>query len=338
MANTFYRYTKQRLQALRVFTPSVIEAVARFAETQQQTGASYQAFLNDMGAAKVIIHCPVHGAGVPVVDIPAQNKRQKGVLVVHIAMGNSLDENQLFQLATLAGINPAYRVIGFGNPSSDRYYVPEQNLNPVDLFLVAATKRSMPLVRAELDYLEQQGIKQYYQVGYSFGALKAVIETTYAKPGEVQGLLVIDPVSHPRRPLALLKDFTHTYKPLGKYVNAVDLDAYHAARGAAAKDRNFKKGLRRPVNIAYALLIARSNLIVLLQKAAAQQPRMRLGIAWGTASELASDEVMKRHTAVLSETTDMRPQTFRLEGLEHAFANDIYLYGAIVKQFLEADR
>lgn len=333
MSKDLYTITKHRLEALKVFNATVIEHVAQFAKTQDNY-SSYQDYFRAMGVEKVTVHRTADGSGVPVIDIPPRGAK-KGTLVVHIAMANSLDENQLYQLATLAGINPEYRIIGFGNPSSDRYYVKEQDLSWNKLLSIVFRKRPYALIAAELDYLAVHNIHHHYQIGYSFGALKAAIESSYIDSEYLRGLLLIDPSARPRSPMRLWKDFSRTYGPLGKYVNSAELELYHQARGAAAKDRTYKRAFLRPINIANALLVARSRVLAILQYVRRTHPTAKMAIAWGTASELGDDRYMRDSLEKINATLDAKPVVpIRLPDLEHAFANDVHIYAAIVRQFL----
>ncbi len=197
------------------------------------------------------------------------------------------------------------------------------------------TNNQRALVAAELDYLQSQGINKTYQVGFSYGALKAVLESEYLPTDSVEGVILIDPVAKPRSIFKLARDFAKTYGPLGKYVNQVGLKTYHEARGVAAKGRDHQRALWRPINIVIGLLLARVNIFKRLQKVLTHvQPQARATVAWGTASELGDDEYAQRSLAAFG-TGASAVQQIRLEGLEHAFANDVHLYAAVVGQRLQ---
>lgn len=326
LRNEQYLATAQRLRSYGVFSESVIEKVAVSAAAQS-VYRTYQEFFADMGVGEPLLYVSPRGAGVTVVDVPARTRKQAAVLVVHGPMGTPLDESQRYLIATLAINYPECRIIGFGNPSGDRFYYKEQSLTFWQRLTMLLTSNRRALVAAEMDYLQQQGIEKSYHVGFSYGALKSAIEVQYLPQGSVEGLIVIDPVAKPRSILRLIRDFKKTYGPLGKYVNQVGLETYHQARGEAARDRNHNRALLRPINITIAFLLSRIDIIDQLQRTLRQQPHASLTVAWGTVSELGDDVRTKEGLAVL-----MAAQAIRLEGLEHALANDVHLYVAIVDQ------
>ena len=285
-----------------------------------------------MGIGEVKLHTLENGDGVPVMDIAAKHTPEKGVIVVHTSMETPLDPNQLYQLATIAGTNPEYRVIGFGNPSGDRYYFKAQELSFLKRLRVALFKDMRPIIAPELDYLKQNGISEWYQIGYSYGALKATTESEYMERGSLKGLLLVDPVARPRNLIKLMRDFSKTYGPLGKYVNSTNLETYHKARGDAALNRNHNKALLRPINVTIAVALSRIAVLKRLKRVMTRQPQMKTMVAWGTASEIGDDAYMQKKLDALS--AHGRIERVCLEGLEHAFANDVHLHAAIIKQFL----
>ncbi len=336
--NAFYEKTHKRLKKYGVFSEETLEFVAR--NMQQQTEfATYQAFFKAVGAPlQPTLFMNDRGQGVPLVDIDAREKQQ-GVLVAYLPMGNSLDPNQLYQVATLAHAFPNYRVIAFGNPSGKQYAYREQNLSVKDWFQVAFTKSRRAAVSAELDYLHSQGIKHAYHVGYSFGALKALLAGQYAPTDSIRKLILVDPVAHSRGLVQLVGDFKRTFTPLGDYVNRTELQTFFEARKVAAKQAEHSNALFRPVNIAIALMLARADFISLLQEVLQRNTSLETAVAWGNKSELGNDAHMKASLHRLAyETASGRVRPIRLEGDTHAFANDLALYTAIVHDALMASQ
>lgn len=325
--------TAKRLATYGIFSDATLEAVASLAE-KQIAFTSYQDFFKSVHMPPVKMHVTKKGSGVPVVDIPARQK-EAGVLAVHLPMSNPLDENQLYHIATLASLLPAYRIIGFGNPSGALYNYPEQNLTFLRRLQVAFTKNARPLVEAELDYLQKQALPGAYHIGYSYGAAKALLFSTYAPQGSVQGVTFIDPVAHPRGLRQLIHDFKETFHALGAYVNRTNIPTYFEARNAAAKTKHHKDALRRQINIAIGFVMARLDFIPVLEKALARHTAMSVSVAWGTNSELGNDAHMKTTLHQLSHDLPGRVHALRLKDDEHALANDIHLYGAIVYESLE---
>lgn len=333
MSGSYYDYTKKRLAELHDFSSETLEWVAKRAQWQQ-SHKSYRDLFEAIGVPGVQTFVAENGDGVPYVDVPARKKPQAGVLVVHTTMGNPLDANQLYQIAVIADTNPAYRVVGFGNPSGKPFYVAEQSLSFAKWWKIAFTKDARPLFHAELAYLKKQGINDFVQIGYSYGALKAVLESQYTPKGSIKKLILIDPVSHPRNPIRLAKDFSRTYQPLGEYVNRVESATYHAARGDAAKIRDYFGTLIRPVNIAIGLLLARSSISKQLGITLGRNPGASAFVAWGSKSELTSHGDFGAELRNTLGPKASRLKTITLEGEKHAFANDLYVHAALIRDAL----
>ncbi len=326
-----YQQTEQRLRDYQLFSEATIKTVAEFA--QKQAGyATYQDFFKATGVPEVKLHTFTKSSAVPVVDIPAMSK-ERGVLVMHMPMGNSVDPSQLYQVATVAAVNPSHRVIAFGNPSGKPFSFREQNLTFKDRFNIAFTKNLKSLVAPELDYLQSKGITAAFHIGYSYGALKALIASDYSQPGQIKGLLLIDPVAHPRYPQQLLGDFSSTFKPMGEYVNRTHMQTYLDARQDAMKLVDYSKGLARRINVAIGLLLSRMDFIKKLDDVMKKYPKADVTVAWGGKSELGNDAHLKANLYNLSQEYPYI-HTMRLENDTHAFANDIHLYAAIVNTIL----
>lgn len=327
--------TRKRLEAYGLFDAKVVDSVARLADIQ---GAfeSYQALFKKVGVPlKPTLFITGKGRGVPLVDIDSREGVERGVLVVHLPMGNSLDPNQLYQVATLALAFPSHRIIAFGNPSGKPFAYTQENLSVRDWWRVAFTKKLRGAVSAELEYLSSQGIKNAYHVGYSYGALKALLTVYYGEPSRAKGLILLDPVAHPRYPQQLLKDFSSTFKPLGEYVNRTKLQTFLDARQDAVKFVRYSQGIVRPVNIAIGFMLARTDFISLLQQALEKYAHITAFVAWGAKSELGNDAHMKASLHTLAhDTAKGRVHALRLDNDSHAFANDLFLYVAILQKSL----
>lgn len=334
--NTLYDKTHQRLARYKLFTEKTLDFAADVAR-QQGEFSTYQAFLKAVDVPlQPTLFMTGSGRGVPLVDIAPRTSKETGVLVVHLPMGNSLDPNQLYQVATLALAFPAYRIIAFGNPSGKPYAYREQRLSAKDWWRVAFTNNRRAAVSAELEYLTSQNIKNAYHIGYSYGALKALLAAYYAPPEQTKGILLLDPVAHSRGSLQLLGDFNATFASLGDYVNRTELQTFFDARRDAVKLVQYTKGIVRPVNIAIGFMLARADFIPLLKRVLAKHSHVLAYVAWGSKSELGNDAHMKAslHNLV-HETAKGRVRSLRLDGDTHAFANDLHLYTAIVHDALE---
>ena len=334
MTASISEITRKRLEAYGLFDSGVVASVSKLAQTQDAF-ETYQMVLKKAGVPlQPTLFMTEKGRGIPLVDIDARDGEEAGVLVVHLPMGNSLDSNQLYQIATLALAFPTYRIIAFGNPSGKPFAYRQQNLSFIDWMRVAFTKKRRAVVTTELEYLHSQGITHAVHIGYSFGAMKALLTAYYAAPGEVQKLILVDPVAHSRYTKQLLEDFQSTFKPLGDYVNRTKLRTFFDARKDAEGVR-MTQGIIRPVNIAYGLMLSRLDFITTLKEILGKFPLLRVAVAWGGKSELGNDAHMKANLHTLNyETAKGRVQQLRLSPDTHAFANDVFLYVAIVKQAL----
>lgn len=323
--------TADRLAEYGLFSRSTIDVVASFAE-QQAAYLTYQDFFRAVGMTEVKFHTDKKGRGASYVDIPA-SKKEKGVIVWHLPMGNPLDPNQLYQAASIAGVLSEYRIIAFGNPSGKPYNFKAQNLNPKDRASIAFSSKRKVLVAAELDYLASQNITSMYQVGYSYGALKALIESLYAPKGSVEGIVTIEPVAHPRYAIQLLGDFTRSFVPLGKYVNRTELQTFFDARKDSANLVAYSAGLKRLINIAIGYMLSKVDFIPLLKQVMAHQPEARVTIAWASKSELGNDAHLSTVLdAMQKEGAPVSP--VRLTDDTHAVANDVHVTAAILLEAL----
>lgn len=333
-ATDIYTITANRLKTYKLFSDATIKAVAAFAR-KQATYATYEDFFKAVGITEPTLYVTKSGEGVPLIDIAAQ-KEQKGVLVLHLPMSNSLDPNQLYQVGTVAAVNPSYRVVAFGNPNVKPFAYRQQNLSFFNKVSIAFTHSLQPLVKAELDYLHSQNIEQPIHVGYSYGALKALIASYYTPKGKVKGVILVDPVAHARYPQQLVGNFISTIKPLGEYVNRTQVKTYLEARQEAARLVKGNRALLKPINLAIASMLARIDFIKFFEQVLEKQPQLSAVIAWGSKSELGNDAHM---TVNLDPEYRKNPRIkgMRLENDTHAFANDIYLYAALVHEALLKD-
>lgn len=331
---TLRSVTAERLKGYYAFSDAVVATIADFADTQAEYD-SYQAFFSSVGVStSTTLYVNERGNAVPVIDISPKADISKGTIVVHMPMANPLDPNQLYQIATIVGTNPGYRVIGFGNPSGKPYRFKEQNLTIVNRLRIATRRTLRPLVDAELSYLESQHITDATHVGYSYGAAKALIESGLQTKDSVKGLVVIELVSHPRALKQLASDFKSTLAPLGEYADRPGLETYLEARRNSIAGKEVQRGLIRPINLTIGFILARLDLLKMLKDFSAKNPTVPITIAWGSKSELVDDALTQTAVRDLKET-GASVQAIRLSGLHHALANDIHLHAAIIRQALE---
>lgn len=328
-----YDATARRLEEYGLFSDSTIKNIANFAK-EQQDFITYKEFFTSIGLDGPVLFVNEKGEGVPVVDIDARQKPEVGVIVIHLPMANPLDENQLYQVATIAATNPAFRVIAFGNPSGKPYSYKSQNRSLLKLIGIASLHNTRPLVSVELDYLQENGIRNAHHVGYSYGAHKALIVAQYLSDLDISSIILIDPVAHPRGIKQLIHDFKNTFHPMGKYVDRTEDKLFLEARRDAAKTKHHDGALRRPINIAIGFVMKRLDFTKTLNQVVTDHPSIRPYVAWGSKSELGNDAHMKVSLHQLTHDNPGRVRSFRLNGDAHALANDIHLHAAIVQEAL----
>lgn len=318
----------ERLKRYGIFsdeTLRVVEAVAK----KQATFTRYQDYFASLGMSEPTLYIGSKRRGVPVIDIASRENMPKGTIVVHLPMSNPLDENQLFHIATIASALPEYRIISFGNVSAKPYNYRAQNRTIFELYKIAFTNRREALVSAEIDYLHAQGIVSAHHVGYSYGAHKALIEAEYLGD-EAASLTLVDPVAHSRGIKQLIHDFRSTLAPMSKYVDRTNLPIYFDARRVTSETGHYKGALRRSMSVAVGILLARLDFIPYLKKVLTANKSTKLVVAWGTKSELGNDAYMKASVHQLANEYPGRVRGFGLKDDEHAMANDIHLYAALV--------
>lgn len=328
-ATSIGEQTRARLEGYGLFSDQTITTVVRCAE-KQASYKHYQDFFDDSGVGEPFTHYYKKRRGVQVVDVPARTKPEKGVIAMHLPMGNPLDTNQLYQVATIAMTNPGYRLVAFGNPCGKPYSFKAQRRSLKDYWAIAFGKDKRALVAGELDYLSSKGYGNIRHIGYSFGAHKALVASLYSPAHAVAGLVAVDPVAHARYAQQLLGDFRRTFEPMGAYVNRTGVQTYFEARQATAVVR-YNAGLARPINFAIGIMLSRLDLVPLLKSVIQQQSKARIALAWGSASELGNDAHL---TANMHNFVHGSPhvKSLRLEGDTHTFANDIHLHAAIIRE------
>lgn len=325
---------EDRLRGYEAFSSETIKVVGTLAK-ELASYTTYQELFDVAGIREAILYVTKEGSGVPVLDIPARKKRSAGVLVFHLPMGNPLDPNQLYNIASFARMLPGFRIIAFGNQSGKPYAFKQQNLTFRKRFKIAFTNDRRPLVEAEIDYLTSQKLTNTYHIGYSYGATKALILCEYAPQGLVSGLTCMEPVAHPRSILQLFYDFTRSALPLGKYVDRTELPTYLEARRDTARTKHHVGNLSQPLNFSIGLLLRRFDFIPALEKLVADKPTLQTTTVWGTKSELGNDSYVKSRLHNLAHAFPDRVHRIRLEDAKHAFANDVHLGAAVVYESLK---
>ena len=328
--------TAERLQSYYPFDQEVIDTVAEVAD-RQRTFSSYDNFFSSIGVGTPQQY--EYGGFEPtdIVDIRPKEHDPKSAMLIHLAMANPLDPNQLFQIGTIAAANPNTRIIAAGNPSGGNYKSGHLNWTQVD-----HVKRGhlWPTVAPLLRYAERNRIESADNVGYSYGVDRAIAAINHPSAFETENLVLIEPASAKRRLLGSLSlglAFLRSNGALGTYTKAPGLEIFDEARHdpESMKMIPYLRGLLYPTNRAIAKYIADGHFEPTLRSAIENEPWMATTVAWGTKSELGNDYRMEKLTIELEE--DYGPQRIRpirIKDARHALANDVHLQAAIVNQAL----
>lgn len=317
--------TQERLEAYG-FNPYVVDTVSEFADQISQHATYAETFaavgLGDVKTVNYDGYMPVS-----VVDIRPEEHDPKAAMFIHLAMANPLDPNQLYQIAAIAGTNPNTRIIAAGNPSGPGYNTGRLTHSQRK---AVAHGDLRPVVDPMVKYAEENGIEWANQVGYSFGADRAMTAAT-SDAYQVDKAVAIEPASVKGRNLLKLGlSFGATAKHLDHYVKASETPAFEAAREESVGAMAYNLGLARLSNIAIARCLSIRGFEQRTDDALEVHPTMEATIAWGTESELAVHGLMKPIVHRLQRSHGHRVNPVVIEGGKHALANDIHLQAAIV--------
>ncbi len=321
--------TRERLQEYYAFDTEVLDAVTPVADQQLATD-DYRSFVTQHvlgGASETELR------RARFLDIQPHEHDPKAALMIHLAMGQPLDPNNLYQIAAIAAANPNTRILTAPNPSGPAYAAPK---------FTAAERKAIaggdfkPVVTPLLRFAEDKRIESLNQYGYSFGAdlaMEAAANDVFETPRTV----VIEPASVVKRSLlGLGMAFASSNAALKDYV-AESGPAFKAARKESLGMLEFNAGLARLSNLAIARGLSHEGFELRATTALDENPSMKATIAWGSKSELANHDQLVGITDGLQYTYG--PERFHsivLADQKHALANDVFLQAAIVSQGLRA--
>lgn len=337
MAGGAYHNTGERLLGYYAFPEQVVEAVADVAATQ--VSMTYDAFMALHGVPEPQVVKLAGSKPIEVVDIiPKGDYEPARARVMHLAMGNSLDKNQLYQIATVFAADPTVRTIAFGNPSSPGHKAGVLSL-PQGIRVARGDLR--PLVDSRLRYLEDEGIIYSEQEGFSAGSLFALASTTFADRYDqgVTQITTIEPADVKDRGRLKAKamgslglDFVATGKPLADYVRASGIPAFSEARNdSAAGLVLYGAGLLRATNLAISRTLAGDRFTERAADALGSEQEARLDVIWGSESELAIDALMNTAMDDLRALYGSRVAATRIPNQRHNMVNDIHLQAALFR-------
>lgn len=332
MSNAF-QGTVERLNGYYDFNEAISTKVGAVAE--MQAGLSYEEYLAASGIAEPFIFNPDGGKPVRILDIrPSVDFDESKARVMHLAMGNDVDPNQIYQAATVFSADPDTRLIAVGNPAAPG--LGYGKLSFADSGLVAKGDLR-PVIDPVMKYVEREGITDVEHVGFSYGASRVPVAMKYAAHYEHQADgVAIDPADVKDRGfklkamLSLAADFGSTAGPLEDYVQASGIPAFLEARKHSPNLVMYSLGILRASNLAIASALAGDYYQKRATDALEAQPDRKLHTFWGSESELAIDGLLQQITTNLQDRFGERAPATRLIGQKHNMVNDIHLQAALV--------
>jgi hypothetical protein len=322
--------TAARLEQYNAFDQEVIGRVAAVADEQLRTN-DHRPFITNYVLGDTLTENDARNATI--LDIRPREHDPKAALMIHLAMGQPLDPNNLYQIATIAAVNPNIRIITKGNPSGIGYA--KQSLNR-EQREQASRGNFRPLTEPLMRFAEENGIESVDQYGYSFGADLAM--TAASKEAfDTPHVIVVEPASVVKRSLIGLGiAFGRSNASLQEYVDQSG-PAFASARTESLGLPGFGIALARLSNLAISRGLSQGGFELQTKVAMNAQPDMQTTITWGTDSELSlhspTSDIVR---ALRAQYGEDRVQAIQLEGQKHALANDVYLQAALVAQGLRA--
>jgi hypothetical protein len=208
-----------------------------------------------------------------------------------------------------------------------------------DCYRTAKAADLSATIEPTLEFLQSQEITQTDQIGYSFGADKALTAIGRSEDYDqsVATGVIVEPVTAVERGFfELSKTFGSTRQHQRDYIESCQSDPYMEFwdQDNVWKALAFAGGMLRVSNIAIAKALTRNKFNERATRALETQPDAHIEFAWGTESELAIDAPLSKETAALQAQYPDRVTTHRLEGMYHAGVDDIDLFAAMMLQGL----
>jgi hypothetical protein len=301
----------------------------------RQQAQSWQRFITEHQVPNLSVFEPSSGKPVQVFDMrPAMGHER--TVVYHGGMGDSLDSNVVAHLANVSiALNRAFpeaptRLISTSNPGrlGNRYgKLTREGMRQL------RDGDFRPTVEAALEYAQNQNIEARVDIGYSFGADKAVAAANYA---EIYGqntthAIVMEPSSLEEKSLiGLGSDFFRSGSKLNVYAEATGSQAYLEARLASGGLLTYSAGLLRKSNWAITNAIRDGGFEERVNHLMNTHPEVHLHLIWGEESELTNHGLMTQIANRFSETYSARLNTRSYTGLHHAHADDLRLHTATI--------
>lgn len=330
----------ERLQKFYSFNDDVLARVEEAASLQE--GVSFHEYAERLRLPDATWFEPRSGKHVEVLDI--RPKDYESTLSFHLPMGCVLDSNMLMHVGTLAQVESDKRIVAVSNPGQPGRG--SSKLSIRDSWRVSNDDLE-PTVSSTLEYLLAQGIDKAAHSGISYGADKAAAASENAKNHEQQAThaIMVEPVSVVKRSSTRIgrlikvgRVFQTTGKRGDRYLEPVRRRSSAFVSAERQKDSmvGYGIGLLRMSNLAIGMALGENGYEGRVGRAMYMNDGLRVGIAWGTASEFDKDDeraaIVRRLKA---RFTNRRVEGLPLDGQTHAMNLDIFLNAALIAQLLK---
>jgi pimeloyl-ACP methyl ester carboxylesterase len=193
-----------------------------------------------------------------------------------------------------------------------------------------------PFVDSSLRYLCDTGVTTTTQLGYSYGADRALaMAIAAADEGvAVRQLVAVEPASLQQRSMLGLGRAFQACTPRfrARLLAATSPLLRDSRRTADEQALMVWLALLRPTNLAIARALARGGFVERAALALQAQADLKMHLAWGSQSELSDDSIMTTSVGDLQQAYPLRVTQTRLVGGDHSMADDIALHAAIMLQ------
>ena len=318
--------------------PDIIDRVAESAAIVHSLGetavALYEAVNMDEPKAIEYDDCPK----VQILDLPANRELDPSrTIVVWMPMARGLTLPDRHRAMRLKLLLPDERVIFVANP--DRWRNGSGMLNRNERAHVK-TGDAIPLLSTVFRYLEENGITNVSWVGNSYGAKVAAAAGAIAveqKAHTVDQVVAIEPPDViPRGFWKLALTFLKTRHGVAEYKAALTDNAFIEALRTEPSLLKYIFTLACPTNMAITHAIAKGRFATNMRTVLKKSPSTSVMVAWGTASELACDEVVRPLMTTLQAEYGEQVQAIPLENARHASYYDVDLVNALILQGLRS--
>jgi hypothetical protein len=325
----------ERLSAIYGFDDDVLARV-ELAAHRQETNTWWE-YVRKFNIPEPRVYRPSHGKPIEVLDIQPWDYDQ--TIVYHQPMACPIDPNIALHVATLSAAQPECRIIAVGNPGP-----PGKGYGKLTLTQAADVWNGdfYPTVQPTLEYLESQKINKADHIGESYGADKAAAAAEHSGLYELETVrsVMIEPVSVIKSGMVKLGFiFQSTSKHADEYLEPVRDRSltFTSAEQLRYRPNLYPVGIiGRLSNLAISHALGLKGYEGRVDRALTFNPNLKVGIAWGTASEfdrqLQRDQLTHR---LMFKHGSERVTRMPLKDETHAMNLDIFLNTAIYSQLLK---